>query len=86
MKILITGNSGHLEEAFIMMFTSISHEVEGIDVIPSHIRKSWDLLSTGNSKEAMKGVEAVLHTAPFINHTFKVMVIKILSMLILLEH
>lgn len=64
MKILITGSSGHLGEALVRTLQASPHEVVGIDILPSEFTDMVGSISDRNVvREAMQGVDAVLHTA-----------------------
>lgn len=64
MKIVVTGSSGHLGEALVRMLKALSHEVIGIDIVPSlFTNKVGSIADREFVKQCMKGVDAVLHTA-----------------------
>lgn len=64
MRILITGSAGHLGEALIRTLQTSSHDVLGIDILPSpfttHTGTIADPLFV---QRCLEGVDAVLHTA-----------------------
>lgn len=64
MKILVTGSSGHLGEALVRTLRGTSHEVAGLDLLPSPFTTvTGSLLDRALVRRSMEGVEAVLHTA-----------------------
>jgi UDP-glucose 4-epimerase len=64
MKILVTGSSGHLGEALVRTLNKLGHETVGIDIIPSPTTNlSGSITERSIVKQAMEGVEIVLHTA-----------------------
>lgn len=64
MKILITGSSGHLGEALVRVLKAQGYEVIGVDISPSPFTDSVGSLVDRNFvKNAIKGVNTVLHTA-----------------------
>jgi UDP-glucose 4-epimerase len=64
MKVLVTGSSGHLGEALIRTLQKTSHEVVGLDTLPSPFTSSvGSILDRSHVKRFMWGVDAVLHTA-----------------------
>lgn len=64
MRILVTGSAGHLGEAIVRTLQTGPHEVTGLDVLDSpftdHVGSVADPDFVGR---AMRGVDAVLHTA-----------------------
>jgi nucleoside-diphosphate-sugar epimerase len=64
MKVLVTGSAGHLGEALVRTLQNTSHEVAGLDVVPSpfthHVGSVGDRQEV---KRCLRGVAAVLHTA-----------------------
>lgn len=64
MKILVTGSSGHLGEALMLVLREMQHEVIGLDVLPSNFTtKVGTIVDRQYVRRCMQGVEAVLHTA-----------------------
>jgi nucleoside-diphosphate-sugar epimerase len=64
MKILVTGSSGHLGEALVRALSRLGHNTVGIDIVPSPTTNlSGSITEKSNVKQAMEGVEIVLHTA-----------------------
>ncbi len=64
MKILITGSSGHLGEALVRVLKTQDYEVVGVDIVPSPFTDLVGSLVDRNFvKNAIKGVNTVLHTA-----------------------
>jgi len=64
MKILVTGSSGHLGEALVRVLKSESHEVIGIDLVPSLFTNGVGSITDRDFvRTYMKGVQAVFHTA-----------------------
>ena len=64
MKILVSGSSGHLGEALARTLSTTSHEVIGVDIMPSTFTaKLGSIVDRGYVKRCMAGVDAVLHTA-----------------------
>ncbi|HSZ33650.1 MAG TPA: NAD(P)-dependent oxidoreductase [Puia sp.] len=64
MKILVTGSSGHLGEALVRTLNNQGYETVGIDIIPSPSTiLPGSITDRSFVKQAMKGVEIVLHTA-----------------------
>ena len=64
MKILVTGSSGHLGEALVRTLNGLGYETVGIDIIPSPSTiLPGSITDRSFVKQAMKGVEIVLHTA-----------------------
>lgn len=66
LRILVTGSSGHLGEALVRVLGSRGHEMVGLDVKPSH----WtthvaSVTDRAVVREALDGVDAVVHTAIF---------------------
>jgi nucleoside-diphosphate-sugar epimerase len=63
-RLLVTGSSGHLGEALVRTLATRGHEVTGLDVLPSATTDWVGSISDARAvTEAMRGVEAVLHTA-----------------------
>ena len=64
MRILVTGSSGHLGEALVRVLGADSHNVVGLDLLPSpHTDLVASLVDRGAVREAVTDVDAVLHTA-----------------------
>jgi nucleoside-diphosphate-sugar epimerase len=64
MRILLTGSAGHLGEALAHTLEASGHEVLGLDIQASpHTAFVGNLADEVFVKRAMRGVEAVLHTA-----------------------
>jgi UDP-glucose 4-epimerase len=64
MRILLTGSAGHLGEAIARTFAGSSHELVGLDVRASPFtRVVGSIVDAGAVRAAMRGVDAVLHTA-----------------------
>lgn len=64
MKILVTGSSGHLGEALVRVLKAQGQEVVGVDIIASPFTNLVGSLVDRNFvKNAIKGVNTVLHTA-----------------------
>ena len=64
MKILVTGSSGHLGEALLRTLPSMGHETVGIDILPSSFTQFVGSIADRSLvREAMQGVDVVLHTA-----------------------
>lgn len=64
MKILVTGSAGHLGEALARVLRGANHEVVGLDVRSSPFTSVvGSVLDPHVVERAMRGVEAVLHTA-----------------------
>lgn len=64
MKVLVTGSAGHLGEALVRELQSSGHQVVGLDVRPSPFTSLvGSIVDRGVVHEAMRGVDAVLHTA-----------------------
>ena len=64
MRILVTGSAGHLGEALIRTLSGSPHEVVGLDVQPSpYTTITGSIADAAVVTRAMRGVEAVLHTA-----------------------
>lgn len=64
MKILVTGSSGHLGEALVRTLQPTSHEVVGVDLVPSNFTHHvGSIVDREWVKRCMTGIDAVLHTA-----------------------
>ena len=64
MKILVTGSSGHLGEALMRTLRTTDHVAVGLDVTPSPFTSIvGSIADRAVVARAMRGVEAVLHTA-----------------------
>jgi nucleoside-diphosphate-sugar epimerase len=64
MKVLVTGSSGHLGEALIRTLQKTSHEVVGLDILPSPFTSGvGSILDRSHVKRFMQGVDVVLHAA-----------------------
>jgi len=64
MRVLVTGSSGHLGEALIRTLQMTSHELVGLDILPSPFTSSvGSILDRSHVKRFMQGVDAVLHAA-----------------------
>ncbi|KAM3094391.1 NAD-dependent epimerase/dehydratase family protein [Phormidesmis sp. 146-12] len=64
MKILVTGSSGHLGEALVRTLQPTSHEVVGVDIVPSNFTHHvGSIVDRKWVKRCMAGIDAVLHTA-----------------------
>jgi len=64
MKILVTGGAGHLGEALMRLLGDTGHEAVGLDVLESpYTTHVGSITDAGVVREAMRGVDAVLHTA-----------------------
>lgn len=64
MKILVTGSSGHLGEALVRTLQPSSHEVVGVDLVPSNFTHHvGSIVDRDFVKHCMTGIDAVLHTA-----------------------
>ena len=64
MKILVTGSTGHLGEALVRSLRAAQHEVVGLDVLASPFTDvQANLTQRSAVREAMRDVQAVLHTA-----------------------
>jgi UDP-glucose 4-epimerase len=64
MKILVTGSSGHLGEALVRTLRKMNREVFGVDILPSEFTsKVGSIADRDFVKDAMKGVDAVIHSA-----------------------
>jgi len=60
----VTGSSGHLGEALVRVLGADGHDVVGLDLLPSpHPDLVASLVERGAVREAVAGVDAVLHTA-----------------------
>ncbi|MDO9354905.1 MAG: NAD(P)-dependent oxidoreductase, partial [Solirubrobacteraceae bacterium] len=64
MKILVTGSAGHLGEALMRHLQTTPHEAVGIDVLASPFTAhTGSIADRAFVAKAMRGVDAVLHTA-----------------------
>lgn len=64
MKILVTGSSGHLGEALIRALRDTSHEVAGLDIVPSDFTdRVGSIVDRDFVRRCLEGVKAVIHTA-----------------------
>ncbi|NVD97483.1 NAD(P)-dependent oxidoreductase [Massilia sp. BJB1822] len=64
MKILITGSAGHLGEALMRVLGEAGADVVGLDILASpYTRLQGSIADAACVREAMRGVDAVLHTA-----------------------
>jgi nucleoside-diphosphate-sugar epimerase len=64
MTILVTGSSGHLGEALVRTLRNRSHDVTGMDLLPSNFTDLVGSISDRGFVEAgVRGHDAVLHTA-----------------------
>jgi UDP-glucose 4-epimerase len=64
MTILVTGSAGHLGEALVRLLRSQGREVRGVDLDPSPFTNGVGAVQDRDFvREAMRGVEAVVHTA-----------------------
>jgi nucleoside-diphosphate-sugar epimerase len=64
MRVLVTGNAGHLGEALVRTLRDTSHEVVGLDIVASNFTSEvGSIVDRSCVKRCMKGVDAVLHTA-----------------------
>ncbi len=64
MRILVTGSAGHLGEALVRQLRLTSHEVVGIDVLPSAFTALvGSIFDRAFVRHCMHGVDAVLHAA-----------------------
>jgi nucleoside-diphosphate-sugar epimerase len=64
MRILVTGSSGHLGEALCRVLAADGVETAGLDVLPSpHTTIVGSIADRDTVREALRGVDAVLHTA-----------------------
>jgi UDP-glucose 4-epimerase len=64
MKILITGSAGHLGEALARTLEGTSHQVIGLDIVPSRFTTVvGSIADRAHVRRIMGGVDAVLHTA-----------------------
>lgn len=63
-KILVTGSSGHLGEALVRTLRKMDWEVISVDILPSvFTSKVGSIANRDFVKDAMKGVDAVIHSA-----------------------
>jgi nucleoside-diphosphate-sugar epimerase len=61
---LVTGSTGHLGEALVRTLRNTSHEVVGLDILPSpYTNEVGSIADRATVKRGMAGVDAVLHTA-----------------------
>lgn len=64
MRILVTGSSGHLGEALMRTLRAQGREAIGLDIVGSSCTdRVGSIADAGVVAEAMRGVDAVLHTA-----------------------
>lgn len=64
MRILVTGSAGHLGEALVRRLRKDGRAVRGIDIKPSaHTDEVGSIADEAFVREAMRGVDAVIHTA-----------------------
>lgn len=64
MKILVTGSSGHLGEALVRTLQGTSHQVVGLDVVPSPFTGSvGSIVDRDVVRSGLRGTGAVLHAA-----------------------
>ena len=64
MKILVTGSAGHLGEALMRTLRAENNDVVGLDVLASPYTDIVGSIADGDVvRAAMRGVDAVLHTA-----------------------
>src|SRR5436309_7435672 len=64
MRILVTGSSGHLDEALVRTLRTTKHEVIGVDIRHSHFTdKVGSIRDRDYVKRCVRGVDAILHTA-----------------------
>jgi nucleoside-diphosphate-sugar epimerase len=64
MRILVTGSSGHLGEALVRTLRNSSHEVIGLDIVPSAFTSNvGSIVHRPDIHKCMRGVDAVLHAA-----------------------
>ena len=64
MRVLVTGSAGHLGEALVRVLGSEGFDVTGVDVRPSeHTDVVGSIVDRSVVREAVAGVDAVLHTA-----------------------
>ena len=64
MRILVTGSAGHLGEALMRSLLDAGHEPRGLDLKPGERTDVvGSITDAGLVREAMDGVDAVLHTA-----------------------
>ena len=64
MRILVTGSAGHLGEALMRVLRSRGRDARGTDIKPSDFTdKVGSIVDRVFVREAMAGVDAVLHTA-----------------------
>jgi UDP-glucose 4-epimerase len=62
--VLVTGSSGHLGEALVRTLRDMSHEVVGLDLLPSPFTSNvGSIIDRDFVRQCMRSVEAVLHTA-----------------------
>jgi UDP-glucose 4-epimerase len=63
-KVLVTGSAGHLGEALVRTLNNSSHEVIGIDILPSQFTThTGSIADRAFVKGCMKGVKIVFHGA-----------------------
>ncbi|MEK7723765.1 MAG: NAD(P)-dependent oxidoreductase [Acidobacteriota bacterium] len=63
-NILVTGSSGHLGEALVRTLRKMDWEVISVDILPSvFTSKVGSIANRDFVKDAMKGVDAVIHSA-----------------------
>ena len=64
MKILVTGSAGHLGEALVRTLRSLSHEVTGLDILPSAFTDVVGSITDAVLvRQCLRGADAVLHAA-----------------------
>jgi nucleoside-diphosphate-sugar epimerase len=64
MKVLVTGSAGHLGEALVRTLQNTSHEVLGLDIMPSPFTSIVGSITDCHCvRQCLRGVDAVLHTA-----------------------
>ena len=64
MKILITGSSGHLGEALVRTLREKSHDIVGLDILPSQFTDVvGSIVDRHLVRRCMAGVDAVIHSA-----------------------
>lgn len=64
MRILVTGSSGHLGEALVRTLRETTHDVVGLDVLPSPFTTAVGSIADRSLvNRYMRGIDAVLHTA-----------------------